>query len=315
MNLAIPLLKHKETFDAIADDVTELIRTFTPGVDFLRFNELIIGTLGKLESQGIFVDQTLFKERFDIDVGPSGIVHSQYYVYTSTGRPSNRFGGVNYAALGHTDGSRKCFCSRYGKDGKIVVVDYTAFHPRIICTLTKYPIPSDVNIYEYLAKLYFQKKIVDETDISNAKQLTFRQLYGGVEEKYSHIKWLANLKTFIDEQWAFFQEHGYVLTPIFKREITNKHITDPNPAKLFSYILQAVEGEIAIPRLRKILEYLYNKKTKAILYVYDSILLDFHKDDGIKTLNEIRKIMSWDDRFPVKTYVGDNYHDVKLVSI
>lgn len=315
INLAIPLLKHKEAFDEMADDISDMVKSFTPGVDYPRFNDFIIGTLGNLESQGIFVDRELFKKRFNIDPGPSGIVHSQYNVYTSTGRPSNRYGGVNYAALNHTDGTRKCFCSRYGKDGKIVVVDYTAFHPRIICTLTKYDIPINVDIYEYLAKLYFQKKVVDETDVANAKQLTFRQLYGGVEDKYAHIKYLNNLKTFIDEQWTFFQEHGFVKTPVFKREITNKHITDPNPAKLFNYILQAVEGEIAIPRVREVMEFLKGKKTKAVLYTYDAVIYDFHKDDGPETIKTICDIMSFGGRFPMKIYTGDNYHDVKLTTL
>lgn len=315
VNLAIPLLKHKEAFDEMADDITDMIKSYSGDLGYYRFNSRIIGTLGKLESQGIFVDRELFKKRFDIDPGPSGIVHSQYNVYTSTGRPSNRYGGVNYAALNHTDGTRKCFCSRYGKDGKIVVVDYTAFHPRIICTLTNYPIPVDVDIYEYLAKLYFQKKIVDETDISNAKKLTFRQLYGGVEEKYAHIRWLGNLKAFIDEQWTFFQEHKYVETSLFKRHITDKHITDPNPAKLFNYLLQAAEGEVAIPKIKTVMEYLKGKKTKVILYVYDSILLDFHKDDGYETLQEIRHIMSYSGIFPMKTYLGDNYHDIKQIPV
>jgi hypothetical protein len=316
VNLVIPLLKHKEVFDELADDITKMIKKFEIDKSFIDFNDLIIGTLAKLESQGIFVDRERFKERFDIDVGPSGIIHSQYNVYTSTGRPSNRFHNVNYAALNHTDGTRKCFCSRYGKDGKMVLIDYSSFFPRIICNLTKYDIPIDVDIYEYLAKLYFQKKDVDETDISNAKKLTFRQMFGGVEDEYAHIKYLANLKTYINEQWDFFNNNGYIVTPILKRKITADHITDPNPPKVFNYILQAVEGEIAIPKINDVINYLrYKKKTIAVLYTYDAVLYDFHKDDGITVLNDIRKIMSYDGKFPMKTYIGETYHDLKLVSL
>jgi hypothetical protein len=313
LNQAIPMVKHLETFDGMADDLTKMLKHFTVDTAFTRFNSLIIETLGRLESEGIYVDKDLFHKHFDVEC--DGMVYSQYNVYTATGRPSNRYGGVNYAALNQSDGSRRCFRSRYGNDGRIVVIDYTAFHPRIISTLTKYPIDVDVDIYEYLAKLFFQKKEVDETDIANAKQLTFRQLYGGVEEKYAHIKYLANLKTFINEQWELFQQHGYIETPLFKRKITSHHIHDPNPAKLFNYILQAVEGEIAIPKLKSVQEYLQGKKTKAILYTYDAVLYDFHKEDGLKTLNDIRRIMSFDGAFPMKTYIGETYQDVKLVSL
>jgi hypothetical protein len=236
-------------------------------------------------------------------------------VYTATGRPSNHYNNVNYAALNHTDGTRSCFCSRYGENGRMVLIDYTTFHPRIISYLTKYDIPIETDIYEYLAKLYFHKKEVDETDVKNAKQLTFRQFFGGVEEEYSHIKYLANLKTFINEQWDFFNKNGYVLTPFFKRKITNKHILDPNPPKVFNYILQAIEGEISIPKVNDVLHYLRDKKTKAVLYTYDAVLYDFHKDDKYETLKEIRRIMSYDGMFPMKTYIGSTYHDLKLVSL
>jgi len=314
-NLAIPLLKHKEMFDDLADHITSVIEKYNPDDSFFRFNNSIIETLGDLEKQGIFVDRDKFRNRFNIDTGPPGIVFSQYNVYTSTGRPSNHYNNVNYAALNHTDGTRSCFCSRYGEDGRMVLIDYTTFHPRIISYLTKYDIPIEIDIYEYLAKLYFHKKEVDETDIKNAKQLTFRQFFGGVEEEYSHIKYLANLKTFIDEQWEFFNKNGYVLTPFFKRKITDKHILDPNPPKVFNYILQAIEGEISIPKVKDVLCYLRDKKTRAVLYTYDAVLYDFHKDDKYETLKEIRRIMSYDGMFPMKTYIGNTYHDLKLVSI
>lgn len=315
INAAIPLMKHLEMFNDIADDISNLVKKYQPDTGFLRFNDLIIDTLKSLEMMGIFVDREMFKQRFGIDVGPTGLTHSQYNVYTSTGRPSNRFGGVNYAALNAEDGTRKCFRSMWGDDGRIVVIDYTAFHPRIVAHLTKYPISPETDIYEYLARLYFQKKNIDETDIKEAKNLTFRQLYGGVEDKYSHIKYLANLKSFIDEQWGFFQKEGHIVTPFFKRKITNKHILDPNPPKVFNYILQAVEGEISIPKLRSVMTYLQGKRTRPVLYTYDAVLYDFHKADGLDTLNEIRKIMSFGGMFPMKTYIGETYHDVKLVSV
>jgi len=311
----VPLMKHKESFDDLADAISKMIKRFPVDESFHHVNDIIISTLGEIESNGIYVNSDVFSKHFTTKPNADGYVFSQYNIYTSTGRPSNRYGGVNYAALNHSDGSRKSLVSRYGDSGRMVVVDYTAFHPRIICTLTNYSLSVDIDIYEYLAKLYFKKKTVDETDIANSKQLTFRQLYGGVDDKYSHIKYLTNLNSYINDRWEEFQKNEYVVTPFFKRKITIDHIKEPSPTKVFNYILQAVEGEIAIPRVQMVLEYLKNKRTKAILYTYDAVLYDFHKDDGLETLNEIRRLMSMGGAFPMKTYIGESYQDVKMVSI
>lgn len=313
INIVIPLMKHKEAFDEMCGDIKQMIRKFKIDNSYSEFNK-IIHTLGEIEANGIYVDAALFEKHFEVKPNKRGMVYSKYNTYTSTGRPANSYGGINYAALKHNDGSRSCFVSRYGNDGRIVVIDYTAFHPRIVCNLIKYNIPIETDIYQYLAKLYFQKKEIDEIDIKNAKQLTFRQFYGGIDEKYSHIKYLANLKLYVNEQWGLFQSRGYIETPIFKRKITNKHIKDPNPEKVFNYILQATEGEIAIPQVQLVLDYLKEKQTKVIMYIYDSILLDFHKNDGFDTLNKIRQLMSCNSMFPMKTYIGNSYDDVKLLS-
>jgi hypothetical protein len=102
---------------------------------------------------------------------------------------------------------------------------------------------------------------------------------------------------------------------LFKRRITDKHIQTPNPSKLFNYLLQAAEGEFAITMLNPVLTYLKEKKTKAVLYTYDAMLYDFHKEDGMKTLTHIRNLMSNDSMFPLKTYVGESYNDIKLVNL
>ena len=63
------------------------------------------------------------------------------------------------------------------------------------------------------------------------------------------------------------------------------------------------------------MDYLKDKKTKLVLYTYDAALYDFHKNDGLQTLNHIRQVMSCNGMFPMKTYFGNSYHDVHLVSI
>ena len=42
-----------------------------------------------------------------------GLEYTQYNPYTSTGRPSNRYNGINYAALNKEDGTRDRFVSRF----------------------------------------------------------------------------------------------------------------------------------------------------------------------------------------------------------
>jgi len=308
----VPLVKHLESFSELCETCEKIIKTAVVDDAFRKFNTLIIEPLAEIEKHGLTIDPTAFKEYFGNILINSGKVFTQYNVYTSTGRPSNRFGGINYAALNKNDGSRGVFISRFGSSGKLVLIDYSAFHPRIIAFLTHYDLKPEIDIYEYLAKLYFSKSVVDEADIADAKQITFRQLYGGVEEKYSHIKYFSHLKEFISYHWGFFNEHGYVETPIFKRKITNKHIQSPKPATVFNYLLQATEGELSIPILGNVNEYLRSKKTKTILYTYDSILFDYCLDDG-PIMPEVKRLMSLDGKFPMKWYMGDNYHAMELL--
>lgn len=314
----VPLMKHLEAFSDMAESCENIIKNSVVDDAFKNFNFRIIDPLSQIERQGLSIDPILF-EKFFSDIyklqarNSGNRVYTQYNFYTSTGRPSNRFGGINYAALKKEDGSRRAFISRHGKMGKLVLIDYSTFHPRIIALLTNYNIPIDVDIYEYLAKLYFGKTDVDADDISDAKHITFRQLFGGVEQKYSHIKYLSHLKEYIDYHWSFFNQNGYVETPIFKRKITAKHIQQPKPATVFNYLLQAAEGEISIPVLGAVNTLLEGKKTQAVLYTYDAILFDYHFEDG-PVLSEVHKLMSLDGKFPMKIYIGDNYNDLELVT-
>jgi hypothetical protein len=308
LNKVVPLLKHKEVFEKMCNEFF-VIDTNTLEIGYEKENQVIIESLAELESNGIHVNPDCFKKHFDARIQPNGFVYSQYNIYTSTGRPSNHFDGVNYAALNKDNGVRSCFVSRYGDDGVMVLIDYSAFHPRIICNLVDFPMPVEEDIYTYLGELYFHRKVT-EYDLPEIKSITMRQLYGGVEEKYENIKYFNNLKKFIDVNWQNFKKDGYVYTPIFHRAITDKHLKDSNPNKLFNYILQATETEVAMSAVEWVNKYLKDKKTKAVLYTYDSLLFDFYKGDGKEVLDKIMEIMKMGNRFPIKVYMGQSYDSV-----
>lgn len=316
-NWYIPLYKHARLFDE------KLSKSIIPkdvewkDKSFIFMNGTVIDCFAEVESSGLAVDTEKFLKVFGDGQRKhirDGRIFTQYNLFTATGRPSNRFGGVNYAALKKVGADRECFVSRYGVDGMLVMMDYNAFHPRLIAHLANFNLPGNVNPYEYLAKYYFDKSEVDEEDIAVSKGLTFQMLYGGVDKRWIHIPYFSKIQEYIDHRWRFFEENGYIETPKYFRKIKPCHIQDATPNKLFNYILQAFETEMAVGVLNQLQEYLNNKLTLPVLYTYDSILFDVHKSDGKETLRQIKAMMEG-DKFPVKVYAGKTYSDLKRVEI
>ena len=138
INCVIPIMKHLEWCRKIVDILK------TAGVIGLKetesvyniYNENVLENLQKIESNGL---QTT-----------DGMVYSEYNPYTATGRPSNRFGGLNFAALNKKDGSRKKFVSRYGKEGMLVEMDYDAYHLRLIGEVVDYQFPKG-SVHNHIA--------------------------------------------------------------------------------------------------------------------------------------------------------------------
>lgn len=316
VNFIIPLSKHIERFNLISNYFEQYITDFSSDESYKQLNGIITETLAEVESNGLYVDVVKFNEFFkEKELGQtSNFVHTEYNIFTSTGRPSNRFGKINYAALNKEDGSRTAFVSRFGDDGMLLSIDYSAYHPHIIANLINYKLDLSINIYEYLASQYFEKQEITTEDLKKAKNLTFQNLYGGVREEYKHIDFFKKVDEYINHRWNFFNQNRYVETPVFKRKITEKHINEPNPNKLFNYLLQAAETEFSIQNINRVNSYLKNKKSKVVLYTYDSILVDVCKYDKKDTLTDIKNIMV-DNQFPVKCHIGKNYQDLVSINI
>jgi HKD family nuclease len=316
LNSCVPLYKHAKMFLDQVEKIKNIQVNNTKEKGFVFTNTTMTSLFAKLESNGLCVSDD-FTDAFGEEQTKhikKNLVFSQYNLLTSTGRPSNRFGGVNYAALNKNDGSRNCFVSRYGKDGMLVMMDYNAFHPRLIAHLSNFNMEAGENPYAYLAKHYFNKQNVTDEDISVAKGFTFTQIYGGIDKKWIHIPYFKKVQEYIDHRWKFFEQNGYIETPKYGRKIKHCHIQDPTPNKLFNYILQAFETEMAVDVLGDLLDDLKGKKTLPILYTYDSILFDAHKDDKMDTIKRLKTIMER-DKFPVKVYAGNNYGDMKQVAL
>ena len=111
LNCVIPILKHLEASRIIVDRIKGYSLGEVPE-SYDTYNNKVLTNLQRIESNGL---QTT-----------DGMVYSEYNPYTATGRPSNRFGGMNFAALNKKDGSRKKFISRHGRDGMLVEMDYDA---------------------------------------------------------------------------------------------------------------------------------------------------------------------------------------------
>ena len=73
-----------------------------------------------------------------------------------------------------------------------------------------------------------------------------------------------------------------------------------NPQKLMNYVMQSLETSRNILILKEALRFLKDKKTKLVLYTYDALLFDFHKEDGKETLEKLQEILEENGKYPIK---------------
>ncbi len=87
-----------------------------------------------------------------------------------------------------------------------------------------------------------------------------------------------------------------------------------NRNKLFNYMIQLLETENNMKVLNDLVPYLKDKKSKLILYSYDSFLFDFKIEDGLGFLTDIKSILEQGGVFPTKTSKGLNYHEMEDIT-
>tara|TARA_Y100000310_G_scaffold310252_1_gene355281 strand:+ start:2441 stop:3745 length:1305 start_codon:yes stop_codon:yes gene_type:complete len=296
INPIIPIYKHIEYCDGCSNKMKEVIQTADTKDYFDKYNNNVVNSLGFIEESGLMTTQ-------------NKLVFTEYNLYTSTGRPSNRFGGTNFAALDKHDGSRKPYISRFGSDGMLVEFDYEAYHPRLIADIIGYDFPTDISIYEYLGKQYG----VDEYDKS--KTITFKLLYGGIPDDIAqNIKFFGKVKEYIKNRWNEYKQEFSVESDIYSRELCRKNLGSMSASKLFNYLIQLSETENNMRMLEELVPKIKGNKSKLILYQYDSFLFDFCFDDGVTFLKQVKEIIEQENKFVTKISGGINYNDMKDIT-
>ena len=288
INRIIPIVKHYEYCETMFNDLKPKINE--PINEFYNTKATVV--FNAIERSGIRIDREEFQSHFHIHDGD--YTHCQFNFKTLTGRPSNKFKGVNYAALNKDNGERKSFIPR---NDTLLELDISAYHPTLLASLVGYDF-GDSDIHMAFAKMY-------GVDYKKAKELTFKQMYGGVFKQYEELEFFKKMKVYTDDMWARFQNEGYIECSISKHIYKKEELHDMKPQKLLNYILQNLETATNVRILWEIFKVLKGKNTKLILYTYDSFLFDFDEQER-DTIKEIIKIFKL-NKLQIKHSYGHTY--------
>ncbi len=289
INKIVPIVKHyeycEEIYNNLKDKINEPINEFYNNKSSMVFNAI--------ERNGIRINREKFESHFHPIDGE--YVYTQYNFKTLTGRPSNKFKGVNYAALNKENNSRESFIPR---NNSFVEFDIGAYHPTLLAKLVDYDFGSE-DIHTAFAKMY-------GVEYKKAKELTFKQLYGGVFDQYKDLEFFKKVQVYTDNLWEEFNEKGWIECPISKHRFVKEKLNEMKPQKLLNYVLQNLETAMNVHILWEIIKLLQNKKTKLVLYTYDSFLFDVNMEEK-NILGEIKNLFI-KHKLQIKTCNGINYN-------
>jgi hypothetical protein len=279
--------------------VLPIIKQYTLSDTTFQFNNFrTANVFYNIETNGIKVDKNCFIDYYQGKLTNPQFslnrskVYTQYNLYTTTSRPSNTFNSINFAALHKDDGERACFKP---ENDKFIELDFQGYHPRLIGELVGYNFPKDMNTYELLGE------VLGVTTLK-AKELTFKQLYGGVWDEYRNKPFFQNVAEYTEAIWEQYNKNSKIECKnkifIFDKEMTK--------SKLFNYIIQSYETSTNVKLLEEVLGYLEDYQTKLVLYTYDAFLFDFSEKDGV-LIQDLINILG----YPVNIKQGKTYHGLE----
>ena len=184
--------------------------------------------------------------------------------------------------------------------------DYDAYHPRLIGDKVKYEFPNG-SVHQHLADTY-------GLSYDDGKALTFKYLYGGITHEIINNPFFSKVDKYVQKLWNTWKGNKIIKSDIYNREISRKNLSDMNPNKLFNYMIQLMETENNMAVLEQLLPTIEDNRSKLVLYNYDAFLFDFDISEGLGYLNNVKKILEQDGKYPTRVSMGSNYHEMKDIT-
>ena len=300
VNTLIPISKHYERCECMF----EMVKDYVGKESSTGWQDKYTEVYKWIEEQGILINEKLFDKYFETPWKARSVrdsrAYSSYNLYNITSRPTNAFNSINFLAFNKENGSRTAFIPQ---NDAFVEFDFDGYHIRLIADAMHTDIPQNQSIHEYLGKQYFNKEELTPEEYQEAKKITFRQMYNGVEEEYLYIEFFEDVYHTVRAMWTTYTNNGFLELPNGRKLIQE----NANPQKLFNYYIQCLETVNNVKKLNKLKDYLKDKQSKVLLVVYDSILIDYAVSDGKGTLSHIKDILE-EGGYKVKAKKGDNYN-------
>lgn len=308
INRIIPVSKHYEKLENITNVLKKYLK-ITNESYYNLYGNVAVSVFFAIENKGLKLNSKEYSNFFSFKTPEASLrestVYTQYNMYTATARPSNSFNGINFSAISKENDSRKCI---QAKNDYLVEFDYSSYHLRILCKIINYTF-EDSDIHRHIGKYYYEKDVLSEEEYQESKRLTFRLLYTDSNiEEIKTIEFFNKVKELKETLWKKYKKDGYINSFYSGRPIKNID----SKTQILPYILQSYETERNIEVMKKILYYLKDKKTKLILYCYDSFLFDFCKEDGTVVLNTINNILE-EDYYRTSCKYGKNYKELENI--
>ena len=285
VNTIIPIVKHYEWFDHRF--------AMLPETNTTHFYNRAAIVYNMLERSGISVNTSEYTRCFGKDDVQRAYTH--YNLNTTTTRPSNTFGGINFNTLNKDNGERECFIPN---NDTFIELDVSAYHVILLAHLVghEFDIP---DVHHYFANLY-------NVDYHKAKEITFQQLYGGIWKQYENLVYFRKVKEYTDTLWHQFNTQGYIECPLSQYRFERDKLDEMNPQKLLNYVLQNFETATNVKLMWSIFKLLRGKNTKLVLSVYDSFLFDVDESET-ETMSQILDVFK-QCNLTVKAKAGDTYN-------
>lgn len=310
--VCIPLMVILEFFEMWAEYLWNVYGRRTNQELLDMMNEQIIPVCFEMEHKGIHIDSNKFIKKYGFksaDLINNGLVYCEYNPYTVAGRVSNHFGGINYASINKSDGTREMFVSRHKKGG-MVLIDFESFHLRLIADLIGFDAPTEP-FHEFMVKQYFKTDVFSPDLYDEGKRKTFQNLYSSHRDV--SIPFFADVDRWEQIMWKTFVTEGKLQLSDGRILIYEK-MENPSPGKMFNYILQWQETVIAFKALQNVTPLYKNIDSAIVLFTYDSILIDYNLEDGKELLQETVARLEQNGRFPVRVYAGPSYNNLHIIS-